>query len=121
MDIQEINVDALTRAAVLLVGPQGADLIKALYEAIDAAQFAAFTRGYDAGAAEAQEAYDTGHADGYETGYADGVEDELMAQLDDDEFDDLEARKNARIEGDEFYYGDTEDLALTLASKDLHG
>jgi hypothetical protein len=99
MQFRTMNIDALTKAAELAVGKEGAEVIAKLYETINAAMQTAYNEGHLAGFFEGEEesamlyeeAHEAGRYEGYAEGYEDGVEDEQNATLLDDMAADQEA------------------------------
>jgi hypothetical protein len=83
MKFEMVNVTALTKAAELAVGPQGAEIIRILYHTIDQAMKEAFEAGEKKGITAIEEASAVAFDDGYEMGheqasfeaYVDGAKD----------------------------------------------
>lgn len=128
MELIPVNAEALKRAMEAVSGPEVATLTLNAYKAIDAAMHFGFQAGLLDARAEATRArFDAEDAaareeavklqESYDNGYCDGVQDarvdpkeadeylEYLCSLDisEDEFDDLEPKENARVEGADLF------------------
>jgi hypothetical protein len=70
--LQEVNVEALGRAAEALVGPQATAAIFAVYKLIDQAMFDGYTLGRIDAERNVEERLDAAFDNGFEEGFAEG-------------------------------------------------